>query len=181
MNVPIPEKMEFIEENGQLIIRKKWFGVHLIFLTLFCIFWCGFLVVWYGIAFSDDTPLMMKLFPLGHVAVGVGLLYYVIAGYFNKTDIIIDSLNLEVKHYPVKWFGNKCIDVADIKQLYTSERVTNNKNGTTITYKVNVIDNQGRSKGLVGGLESKEQGLFIERKIEEILGILDEEVSGAVK
>ena len=151
MNVPIPEKMEFIEENGQLIIRKKWFGVHDI-LNPICIFWCGFLVVWYGIAFSDDTPLMMKLFPLGHVALAL-VFCYVIADTSIKRIIMI--IEPQVKHYLLSGC-NKCVDV-QMKQLYTSERVTNNKN-ELIRYRVNVIDNQGRSKGLVGGLESKEQG-----------------------
>ena len=67
------------------------------------------------------------------------------AGFLNKTDVIIDSLNLEVKHYPVKWFGNKKIDITDIKQLYTSEKITHHKNGTSVRYTVNVIDQRGRS------------------------------------
>ena len=172
MDAPVPEKLDLVEDHGKLVIRRKWFGWHLIFLTIFCVVWDGFLFFWYSIAFSDpDSGLMMKLFPIGHLAVGVGLTYFVIAGYFNKTDIIIDPMYIEVKIYPIKWFGNKKIDITEIKQLYTTEKISNTKNGTTVRYQVSVVTNENKQKKLVGGLESREQGLFIEHKIEEILGI----------
>ncbi|MCH6256196.1 hypothetical protein MLD52_06525 [Puniceicoccaceae bacterium K14] len=178
---PIPKNLDFIEEHGKLVIRRKWFGPQFIFLTVFCVLWDGFLVFWYSVALSTpDAPLMMKLFPIGHIAVGLGLTYYVIAGYLNKTDISLDPSFLEVKHYPVKWFGNKRIDIGDIKQVYTEEIVTRTKNGTRISYVVKVIQSNDKAQKLVSGLSSKDQGIFIESKIENILGIKNVPVSGEV-
>ena len=122
----------------------------------------------------------MKLFPIGHVAVGVGLTYYVIAGFVNKTDIRINPLKVSVLSYPMKWFGNKEVRVDDVKQLYTTEKITSNKNGTSVSYTVNIMTSMGKQLKLVSGLQSKDQGIFIEKKIEEVLGLADEPVSGEV-
>lgn len=182
MHVPIPDNIDLIEDRGDLVIRRSWRGPHLWFLLLFCIIWDGFLVFWYSAAFGDpNAPLIMKLFPIGHVAVGVGLTYYVIAGFVNKTDIRINPVKVSVKSYPMKWFGNKEVGIDDIKQLYTTEKISNNSNnGTSVSYTVNIVTGMGKKLKLVSGLQNKEQGIFIEKKIEEVLGIFDEEVAGEV-
>jgi len=179
--VPIPDKIEMLEEHSDLVIRRTWFGYHLFFLFFFCIIWNGFLIFWYQMAFSaTDTPLFVKLFPIGHVAVGLGLLYYVVAGFLNKTDIIISPETLKVRTYPVKWPGDKVIDVADVRQLYTTEKVTRTKNGQTVRYAVNIVTHANRKVKLVGGLMHKDQALYIEKNIEDVLGICDQSVAGEV-
>lgn len=80
----------------------------------------------------------------------------------------------------MKWFGNKEVGIDDIKQLYTTEKISNNKNGSSARYTVNILTREGKQRKLVSGLQSKEQGIFIEKKIEEVLGIEDEEVAGEV-
>ena len=48
--------------------------------------------MWYGIAFAADTPLIAKLFPLLHVAMGIGLTYFTLAGLVNRTTVeVIES------------------------------------------------------------------------------------------
>ncbi|HKK17661.1 MAG TPA: hypothetical protein VJ952_03185 [Opitutales bacterium] len=181
MHVPIPDNIELLDDRGDLVIRRSWRGPHLWFLLLFCIFWNGFLVFWYSAAFGDsNAPLMMKLFPLGHVAVGIGLTYYVVAGFLNKTDVRINPLKVSVRSYPMKWFGNKEVPIDDIKQLYTTEKISNNKNGTSMSYTVNILTPAGKQLKLLSGLQAKEQGIFIEKKIEEVLGIEDQKVAGEV-
>lgn len=181
MHVPIPDNIELLEDRGDLVIQRSWRGPHLWFLLLFCIIWDSFLIFWYKMAFGDpNAPLMVKIFPIGHVAVGLGLTYYVIAGFVNKTDIRINPIKLSVLSYPMKWFGNKEVDVDRIKQLYTTEKVTQGKNGASVTYIVNIVTKENRQLKLLGGLQTKEQALYIEKKIEEVLAIPDEHVAGQV-
>ena len=164
-----------------MYIRRKWFSPIFIFLTFFVIFWDGFLVVWYGMATSMDAPLVFKIFPLIHVAVGLGLTYYVIAGYINKTDVIVSSSEIRIRSFPLPWLGDKTVDARDITQLYTKEIITRNKNGgTSSSYEVHLINTEGRQKRLIRGLNTKEEGLYMEKKIEEYLQIRDEGVSGEV-
>jgi hypothetical protein len=96
--------------GGECYLRRRWFEPGLFGLLLFVIFWDGFLVVWYSIAFfavakqpGDNGLWMMVLFPVLHVAVGVSLTYYVLAGFLNKTQILIDGLDLHVRHRPIPW------------------------------------------------------------------------------
>lgn len=179
--LPIPKKIELLEDHGSLIIRRRWFGPKAFALAFFCLIWDGFLVIWYFAAFSKpDAPLMMKLFPLLHVGVGFLVTYIMLAHFINKTDIAISPMSLSVKHYPMKWFGGFTIDVTRIEQLFTNRIVNRSKNGNvSITYEVQIIDRSGRNRKLVGGLDSRDQGLFIEKKIEQVLGIEDQKIEGA--
>lgn len=181
MEVPIPANIELLEERGNLVIRKKWFTPAAIFLLIFCLIWDGFLVFWYlGATRMESVPLMHILFPLGHVAVGAGLTYFVIASFVNKTDIIISPMQVEVRIQPMRWPGQGTYYISDIKQLYTYEKVRRTKNGTSITYEVRLIDKHNQQKTLIRGLEGKDQGLYIEKEIEKIIGVQDSAVAGEV-
>ena len=151
-------------------------------LTLFCVIWDGFLVFWYmGAMQAEGTlPLMHVLFPIGHVVVGVGITYFTIACYLNKTDIIISPMQLVVRIQPMKWPGEGRYYISDIKQLYTYKKVRKTKNGTSITYEVRFIDKHDNQKTLVKGLQTKEQGLYIEKEIENVIGLEDQAVPGEV-
>lgn len=99
-----------IGPGGELFIRLGWFQPVLILLAFFCVVWDGFLVFWYTIALARPAPgnmmWMPLLFPLFHVAVGVGLTYYVVAGFLNSTRILIDDEFVRVRHQPIPWRGN---------------------------------------------------------------------------
>ena len=181
MDVPIPKNLELLEERGNLVIRKKWFTPAVLILLFFCIFWDGFLVFWYlGATQMDNVPLFHILFPIGHVAVGIGLTYFVVAGFVNKTDIIISPMQLVVRIHPMKWPGEGRYDITDIKQLYTYEKVRQTKNGQSVTYEVRLLDKHDKQKTLIRGLENKEQGIYIEKEIEKIIGVIDQPVAGEV-
>ena len=130
--------------------------------------------------FTTGVPNFVYLFPLLHVGVGLGMIYFCMAIYLNNTDIVVGATSIEVKTYPLYWFGDCRIEISDIKQLYTTEKVVSAKHGTKITYDVNVITQNNKQKKLVSNLETKDQGLFIESKIETTLGIKDEKVLGEV-
>jgi len=83
--VPLPGGMKIDRWGPELTITRRWFSAVLLFLVFFCIAWDSFLVFWYTMAFRADAPWIMKVFPIVHVAVGVGLTYYTIAGFVNST------------------------------------------------------------------------------------------------
>jgi hypothetical protein len=174
-----PRNIEFLEEFRQLVIRRRWFTPVAFFLVFFCIFWDGFLFVWYGIAFGqEDAPLMMVLFPLLHVAVGIGLTYYTICLFVNRTDIRIDTNTLEVRHHPLPWPGQSKTPVHKIRQPFVKERISQTKNGQTITYQVEAILDDASAITLIRSLPNREEARYIERKLEEVLGLEDLAVDG---
>lgn len=115
-----PSRLQLrVGEQGDLVIEQSWFTPQVYGLLFFCILWDGFLVFWYVIAATkfaqgEDFEWMMVLFPLLHVAVGVGLTYCVFASFFNKTRYMVDLDRLIVSHSPVPWPGGKTIERSEV-------------------------------------------------------------------
>ena len=179
MDIGLPEKIRFLDHVSHIEIVRTWFGMQTLFLTAFAVFWDGFLFFWYS-NIPEDGPLMVVLFPLLHVAVGVGVSYYALTGWFNRTHIYVGQGRLGVRHGPLPWPGNKEIDAHDVKQLYAKEKISRSRNSTTVTYELRAVTKSGRNVKLVGGLESQEQAIFIEQKIERYLRIEDAPVPGEI-
>lgn len=186
LDLGLPEGLEMVNENGRLDIRRKWFSPVFIFTAFFAVIWCGFLVMWYatlGSFSSEDGAggshmLIFYLFPLLHVAVGIGLLYYSLCGFLNKTLIRADWENLTIKHYPLPWKGNRIIPRQDIKQLYVKQIEVRSRGSLSITYEVHLLTQSSRDIKLLSNLPNKEQAAFIEQEVEKYLQIQNIPVRG---
>jgi len=122
---------------------------------------------------------MMIVFPIGHLAVGVGLTYFMLAGFLNTTRVRIANSVMTVRHGPVPWFGNRTIPAADIEQLYCTEHTRQRSDErTSTTYRLNAVLSGGKKVKLLSGLTEADQALFIEEKVETHLGIEDRRVRG---
>lgn len=179
IDIGLPEKIQYIDHLSHIEIVRKWFGVQILFLTAFAIFWDGFLYNWYS-SIPEDGPLIVVLIPLLHVGVGVGLTYYVIAGWFNRTHIYVGRGRIGIRHGPIPWLGNKEIAAGDVKQLYAKEKFSRGRNSDHATYEVRAVTKSGRNIQVVGGLASQEQAIFIEQRIEKYLRIEDAAVPGEI-
>lgn len=189
---PLPKKFLVEDLGTELVISWHWFSPAIFFLLFFCIFWDGFLVVWYSIVFGvgffgkQGGPggagmLFMALFPLLHVAVGVGLTYFVLASFVNRTTVRVSQGELTVRHGPVPFPGNRSLFTADLKQFYCTEKVTNRRNSCSVTYELNAVQADGTKVQLLGGLDELEQALYLEQRLEQFLGIENEKVPGEVR
>ena len=181
MPVPMPPGIKTQFDGLNWIITRRWYSHKFIFLVFFCVVWNLFLFGWYSTAlygFDEGVDLIAILFPIGHVAVGVGLTYYTIAGFLNKTTITISRQNLRVKHTPIPWRGNHNIESAKLEQLYCIEKKHKNKNGSNYSYQVHAVLCDGKSFKFLSGLEEPEQALYIEQEIETRLKIKDRFVTG---
>ena len=113
-----------MQNHGSYIeITRTWFGLQTILLTGFALIWDLFLLFWYQKVLEHDAKIIFIIFPLLHVAVGVGLTYYVIARWFNSTHIYVSMLQLGIRHRPVPWIGYKEIPAGNIAQLYSKEKI----------------------------------------------------------
>ena len=179
MDIGLPDKLALNYRESGFEITKKWFGLSTIFLTVFAVFWDGFLFVWYSIALGfGQANLLMVLFPLIHVAAGIGITYTALACWVNTTRITVDQGKVTVRHGPLPWIGNKELDASNLKQLYSKEQISNSRNSTTVTYEVHAVTATGKNEKLVSGLESSEQALYIEQEIERYFRIEDVPVRG---
>ncbi|MGB0523543.1 MAG: hypothetical protein ACPGJS_11320, partial [Flammeovirgaceae bacterium] len=173
------EKYQITEEGGELIISYRWMACQAYFLVFFCLFWNGFLVFWYTMAGASGNVLMM-VFPIIHVAVGVGLTYYTICLFVNRTYIRVSKEEIGISFAPLPWKGAKTVSVKDIVQFYVKEKVSSGKNGTNYSYELWMRDKKGMDKKFASGpsINSVDDAKFLEKKIEQFLGIQDYQVDG---
>ncbi len=179
-----PKRLEIVDTGSELAIRWKWFTHTVWFLLLFCIFWDGFLVMWYGIGLAqlwakggDFGAIVMLLFPVIHVAIGVGLTYFVISTFVNRTSIVVALGQLELRHGPLPWPGSRVLQVIDIEQFYCVENRGSRKSRQS-SFELHVLMKNEEKIKLLTALEYEEFALFLEQKLEDHLGIVDELVVG---
>ncbi|MFC1878612.1 hypothetical protein ACFLZW_01740 [Chloroflexota bacterium] len=176
--LPRPEGITIRKQGDRLRITWRWFSAKYLGLLLFVIIWNAFLCFWYGIAFTSDGPWIMFVFPLLHVAVGVSLAYSTLAGFLNRTTILIDSQAFKVQHDPVPWIGEVDVPISELEQLYCIEKRQSSKNDHSFTYQLVALLQGGRKKKLVSNLDSPDIAIFLEQQIEKMLKISDQPVIG---
>jgi hypothetical protein len=172
--------VEIVSSGGETTLVRRWFTPTAYFLIFFCIAWDAFLVFWYSMTLGDaNSPWIMKVFPIAHVAVGLGLTYYTLCLFMNKTYFVLGNAELKIFHKPLPWKGSgKLIPRSDIDQLYVKEKVTHSKNGTSTFYELRLKTRSGKEHLICGGMHSSEQAMKIEQEIELAFGIKDRGVSG---
>ena len=198
--VPQPAKLQVVEDGDSLRITFRWFTPAILFLTFFCIAWDGFLVVWYTIALGgfpggggkgpgDAFQWLFVVFPLGHVAVGVGLTYYMLASYLNRTIITVNRDWLMVRHGPMYWPGQITLASEDVDQLYCRHKLGPGKMSSSryhpdvhrtggFAASLMAVTKDGREHSLWRFETDTNVVLFLEQRIEEYLGIEDRRVGG---
>jgi hypothetical protein len=176
--IPIPNGVICKENQLGLRIVRRWYSLKYIPLAFFCMAWDAFLIFWYSMAFSTNAPWIMICFPIAHLAVGVSLTYSVITGFVNRTILEVTPGKLELWHEPLPWAGEVTLDTREIKQLYAQEKTSRGENGTTHTYELWMVAQDGRSRKLMSGLDSSDIPLYIEQQIESWLHIPDMPVAG---
>lgn len=180
--LPKPARFLISEAGVEKEISYRWFSWTLIPLLFFCIAWDSFLVFWYSMAIfgvgKSGFAWIAIIFPIGHVAVGVGLTYYLLAGFFNRTHIRVDARSISVQHGPIPWWGHYRFPAEDVDQLYCDEEISRGKNDASTHFVVKALLVDGKTVKLVKGLSEREEAFFLEQKLEEWLAIRDRPVAG---
>lgn len=107
------------------------------------------------------------------VTVDIGLIYYVLAGYLNKTFIDVNFNSIIARYEPLPAWGEKIISTKTIAQLYVEGDYffgIQNKSTGYHFYTVHVITNDRRIVKLVQGL-GYEEASFVKQEIEDFLNI----------
>ncbi len=169
--IPIPEGLDVIDDYLGVVIRRKWFSHVVWFLAIFAICWDSFLIGWYSMAAHVGKMGVMGwiflIFPLGHVAVGVGLTYYCLCLFFNTTDILIRQDSLEIRTYPLPWIGSKIIPRQELTGFLVRKKRTGGDNGHSTSYKLSYVDSMNREKTLLLDFSNREQTDYICRYLTE--------------
>ncbi|MEM9252850.1 MAG: hypothetical protein AAGB29_10925 [Planctomycetota bacterium] len=177
-----------IEEDAyRFRITQRWFTWTVFLLIGMAAFWngiVGFMVFQFGKEFLNGSrPLggmsvFMVLFFIPFVLIGLVMIYGVFTTFLNSTTIDVDDRELTIKSGPLPVPGNKTLPSLDIKQLYCKRKVTRTKNGTSVTYQLRAVMNDGKEQKLLSNLRQQSHALYVEQQVERVLGIKDEAVAG---
>lgn len=180
LEAPRPDRVTETRDERGLVLTYRWFSFVHLFMVAFCVFWMGFLVFWYSIALSRHAGAAdpMIWFPLLHVAVGIGLTYSTIAGFVNRTEIVVGGGEVAVRHGPLPWPGGKTLPTPEITQLYREERSSTTRSGRSVRHELNVMTGDGRKVRLVARVPDPAMALYLEQAIERELGLADRHVPG---
>lgn len=181
LRLPRGFELNYFDEYMQ--ITRVWHGFKTYLILLVALTFNG---VWITSGFVEillgERELLLKLFALVFIVLGLGLLYLTIATWLNKTQIYVSKNNIEIKHQPIPWLGNKRIETNNIKQLFVKKVYRGSSNNNRrYTYNVAGITSENKQFKLISGLEYDYYARFIEKKIEDYLGIDDEEISDEFK
>ena len=160
------------ESSGHFEAVMRWFSPGIIFLTFFVIFWDGFLVFWYSIGIATGAPMMMFIFPIVHIAVGVGLTWWVLAGWFNRTRILIEDGVLRIKHGPVPVFGRRPCELrlaeVDMFVVKEAKKKVRAKGSSAIQYEIEARS-AADSRVVLGCLSERRLADYLQRKFDKHL------------
>ncbi len=185
--IPLPDNLSLHHERDAVIIRRRWFTPSAFLFVFIAFFWNIFAILWLTSALMKGLPLMV-IVGLIHAFIGLGLVYFCVASFLNKTDISVDADYLRLRHHPLPWFGTREFRSYEINQLFCKKHVTrskkrgsNKRSISVVTYRVYLILNNGLKRNLISGLKNKSQAHFIEREIESVLGLENQAVAGELK
>ena len=171
----IPDKFSLEQVPEGVELKYRWLGKQHFGLLFFAIFWNCFLLIFVPaiLASGEAFPL---LFMIPFVLVGVGMAYYVLTGFLNRTTIMINREGLDISYAPIPTIGttNKTVDRRAIEQVYCTRRVAYESNNVPVyVFDVHYVEKGGGDETLVKGLDDLNKAVFIEQQIERIYKIED--------
>lgn len=181
--IRLPKGFELNYFDEYMQITRVWHGLQTYALLLFALIFNG---LWIGNGFVEilfsERDLLTKLSSLIFPLIGLGVLYFTIATWLNKTQIYVSKNSIEVKHKPVPWFGNKRIKADNIEQFFVEEKLKGSSNGNRrYSYSVLGLTSENVQVKLISGLEFQDQARYIEKTIEDYLGIENVKIEGEAR
>ncbi len=178
--IVMPEGTDVLHLPNMLDIQISWFksapkGL-IGFLSFFNIMWNGILAF---IVSSGPEALMFSIF---HIAIGLVMLYWLASLFLNKTEVIVTTQYIDIKHGPLRnpFKPSIHLNSNEIKQLYVQKYKSGEINDRpTYAYALHAILNKGNSTQLLKGMD-KDTQLYLEQEIEKHLNIKDQRVPNEI-
>lgn len=181
----IPNGLEVLRLREELEIDVNWYRSAnrsgLRFLMFFTAVWNLILLPFVLIGIFGGE-LQILLFTSLHLAVGLGLIYYLARIFLNTSKISVNSrlIRLETGPLRVPWYQPREISRGDLRQLYVTKYVTSRTNGRpNYAYALYAVLHNGQKIKLLGQMNLETQ-LYLEQEIEKFLGIRDASVPDEV-
>ncbi len=188
--IPVPGSISERSNEAETLIVCQW-DRNPIMLGIFTVIYMnfiGFFIFWFHKMLGDESFLDWIEQPdwMAKLTLESPLLLFAICGaycllatFLNHTNIQISGSDLKIRIRPIPWIGDKTVKKLEITQLFVREKTSKDSYGQiTKSYQVHWINTRGQRLPLVGRLRVHE-ALYLENRLEEILGIENQPVSGA--
>jgi len=183
--VLMPDGVELLRlpDSMEILVNWRIAGSRsmLNFMWFFTGFWNLVLIPFVLVAILTGEYEILLYLSL-HLAVGLGLIYYMITRMVNHTRVSVDSHGVTVSTapLPIPFSKSSHIPVSRIAQLYVTDYVAGRVNGEArLAFNLYVIQRGNKEVLLVGGMD-KDALLFLEQEIEHYLKIKDMDVKGEI-
>lgn len=173
----LPAGLTVRRDGERLRLVHRWFSSQHVVLAVFAVAWNGFLLAWFGIAYTQGEW-VMALMGSVHLLVGLVVAYGTLAGFLNRTTVQLAPGRLTVRHGPVPWPGSVDVPAADLDQLFTVQTSIPTKHGHRYTYELHARLADGHHVVLVRNLQSAPVAQAMEARVEAALGIVDRQMPG---
>lgn len=171
---PIPAGVRVTDDGLTRRMEYRWFTPTAFGLLLFCIAWDSFLVFWYSMALGGagggGWDWIMIVFPVLHVAVGLGMTYSTLCLFVNRTQITVGD-SLTVHHGPLFWPGGVTLPADAVRRLYCEQVTHNRRRGVSFSYKLMAATADGRAVTLLASLDGLPKAKYFERQLERWLNL----------
>jgi hypothetical protein len=175
VSLPVGFRATSDDEGFKLVVKKR--SKTALFFVPFALFWNGFMVVWFTIAFAGGLWGMAAAGTL-HALIGGVMAYVASRGVLNRIELTITRGVLSVDHKPLPWFRPPPIERRDIEQLFVEEdRSLRVNNRPVVRFALKLREKGGKVRQLFI-LDEIEQARFLEGEVERAFGIEDEPVPG---
>jgi len=190
--VDSPKHITVHQTDSNITITRKWLNSSTFSFIGFVFVYNSFLLGMIGIIVStrDVTKFItgsmignvFVLFVFGLISlIGIYLFVIVISILLNKTYIFANKEEIIIYHKPLPfpWLNNKKVRTTNLKRLYSKKVKTNQNPGQYFGYKIYASTDTGSKKTLLL-LSSREETVFIERKLESYYQIEEEAKPGEI-
>jgi hypothetical protein len=165
-----PTKFRVNETPGEIEITWRWFNpaMHL-FMAFFCTAWDSFLVFWYTHAFKSGAPWIFKVFPIGHLAIGVALTYVTLAGFWNRTTVRASRDRLTIQNGPLPFRRSLAFGPGELTRVHAQVRPNFSRNGNPV-WRLIAVGRDGGEIPLLSWLDDETQAQYLAQKIGGFVG-----------
>jgi hypothetical protein len=158
-------------------IHRRFRNPQAIFLTLFTIFWDGFMIVWFTIAIRTGELAMMA-FGSVHGLIGLGLLYWVLHTWFNVTRVALRDDEIFITTAPVYRHAPRRIPLDQVEGIYVDQTSWSSNGKHHYNVKAALVD--GSEKFVMGGVADYDDAIFVEMEIERFYNLPDTSFPGEI-
>ncbi|MEM6989548.1 MAG: hypothetical protein AAF721_03595 [Myxococcota bacterium] len=173
----LPARYRVAHDHGRLTITRRWLGPGSYIATAAALLWDFYAVQMWSAPngwVHGDPPI---LFTLSMAAVGIAVSYIAIAMILNSTHLVVDRSRLTRQSGPLPWAPEPPIEVAELDQLYVKCSRSDLEEGGLMTFSVHAQLRGGEDERLFDDLATTAQAEYLEREIEDLLGIRDRAIS----